>query len=91
MEFEWDSEKATQNLGKHNVSFHEAATAFGDPLSVTFPDPNHSIGENRHIIVGISQHNRLLIIAHTDRDDRIRIISARAATRREMRFYEEES
>ena len=91
MEFEWDSKKATQNLGKHNVSFHESATVFGDPLSVTFPDPDHSIGEDRHIIVGISRHNRLLIVAHTDRDDRIRIISARAATRREMRFYEEES
>ena len=89
MEFEWDSEKAAQNLGKHNVSFYEAATVFGDSLSVTFPD--HSIGEDRHIIVGIPQHNRLLIVAHSDSDDRIRIISARAATRREMRFYEEES
>ena len=76
MEFEWDSEKAAQNLEKHNVSFHEAATVFGDPLSVMFPDPDHSVGEDRYIIIGISHRDRLLIVAYTDRDDRIRIISA---------------
>ena len=91
MEFEWDLDKAAQNLEKHQVSFHEAATIFGDPLSMTFPDPDHSIGENRYITMGLSYTGRSLIVAYTDRNDRIRIISAREATRREQRFYEEEA
>ncbi|HBK21138.1 MAG TPA: hypothetical protein DDZ60_01065 [Planktothrix sp. UBA10369] len=89
MEFEWNPDKATGNLEKHGVSFQEAVTVFNDPLSVTFPDPNHSIGESRYIIIGISRFGQLLIVAHTDRLERVRIISARKATRQEQRFYEE--
>lgn len=76
MEFEWNPDKATGNLEKHGVSFQEAVTVFNDPLSVTFPDPNHSIGESRYIIIGISRFGQLLIVAHTDRLERVRIISA---------------
>jgi uncharacterized DUF497 family protein len=79
MEFEWNPDKATRNLEKHGVSFQEAVTVFNDPLSVTFPDPNHSIGESRYIIIGISRFGQLLIVAHTDRLERVRIISARKA------------
>lgn len=89
MEFEWNPDKATGNLEKHGVSFQETVTVFNDPLSVTFPDPNHSIGESRYIIIGISRFGQLLIVAHTDRLERVRIISARKATRQEQRFYEE--
>ncbi len=87
MEFEWNPDKAARNLEKHGVSFQEAVTVFNDPLSVTFPDPNHSIGESRYIIIGISRFGQLLIVAHTDRLERVRIISARKATRQEQRFY----
>lgn len=89
IEFEWDPEKAKRNLKKHQVSFNEAATVFGDHLSMTFCDPDHSVDENRYITVGSSRLGKLLIVAHTDRDNRIRIISARKATRRERKFYEE--
>jgi hypothetical protein len=89
MEFEWDLNKAQLNLEKHGVSFQEAATVFGDPLSITFPDPDHSIRENRYVTIGMSQFERLLVIAHTDRGEIVRLISARSATRRETRFYEE--
>ncbi len=89
MEFEWDTNKATANLNKHGVSFTEAATVFGDPLSTTFPDPEHSINESRYITIGLSNNGRLIVLAHTDRDSRVRVISAREATRRERRFYEE--
>ncbi len=89
MEFEWNPDKAILNLEKHGVSFQEAATVFNNPLSVTFPDPDHSIGENRYVIIGISRFERLLIVAHTDRGEKVRIISARKATRQERRFYEE--
>jgi hypothetical protein len=91
MEFEWNPDKAKLNLEKHGVSFQEAATVFNDPLSVTFPDPDHSIGENRYVIIGISQFGQLLVVAHTDRGEKVRIISARKATRQERRFYEEGS
>jgi uncharacterized DUF497 family protein len=91
MEFEWNPDKAVVNLKKHGVSFTEAATVFGDPLSITFPDPDHSNNESRYITIGLSRNGRLLILAHTDRNNRIRIISAREATRRERRFYEEGS
>ena len=91
MEFEWNSDKAKLNLEKHGVSFQEAATAFNDPLSVTFPDPDHSIGENRYVIIGISRFKQLLVVAHTDRGEKVRIISARKATRPERKFYEEGS
>lgn len=89
MEFEWDTQKAKTNLQKHGISFREAATVFRDPFSVDFPDPEHSIGEDRYILIGMSSFNRILVISHTDRDPRIRIISAREATRQEQRFYEE--
>jgi hypothetical protein len=89
MEFEWDLDKAKLNLEKHGVSFQEASTVFNDPLSMTFPDPDHAIGENRYVIIGTSSLEQLLVIAHTDRGKKIRLISARKATRQERRFYEE--
>jgi uncharacterized protein len=91
MEFEWNPEKADINLAKHSVSFYEASTIFEDALSITFPDPDHSIGEERYVIIGMSESGRLLIVSHTDRENRIRIISARSANRQEKRFYEEGS
>jgi uncharacterized DUF497 family protein len=89
MKFEWDEAKAAANQRKHSVSFHEASTIFGDPLAITFDDPDHSIGEQRYLTFGLSRLNRLLVVAHTERTDRIRIISARVATRQEKRIYEE--
>lgn len=91
MEFEWNPDKTESNYIKHGISFEEAATVFSDPLSVTFPDPDHSRGESRYIIIGTSSFGQLLIVAHTDRDETIRIISARKATRLERRFYEREN
>ncbi len=89
MEFEWDPDKAALNLKKHNVSFQEGTTVFDDLLSTTFPDPDHSIGEDRYIIIGVSHNGRLLVVGHTDRGNRTRIIHAREATRIERKFYEE--
>jgi uncharacterized DUF497 family protein len=89
VEFEWDSDKADENLRKHQVSFSEAATVLGDALGVTAPDPDHSKGEARFITVGMSEQKRLLIVAHVERGDRIRIISARELTRSEKKAYEE--
>lgn len=89
MQFEWNPDKANLNLKKHGVSFNEASTVFNDPLSITFPDPDHSFGEERYVIIGVSSASRILIVSHTDRSDRIRIISAREATRNERRFYED--
>lgn len=91
MEFEWNPDKAVLNLEKHGVSFQEAATVFNDPLSMTFPDPDHSIGESRYVIIGLSRFGQLLVVAHTDRERKVRIISARKATRQERRFYEQGS
>jgi len=91
VEFEWDREKAAKNLRKHRVSFSEAATVFGDTLSTTIPDPDHSVEEDRHITIGMSDHHRLLMVAHTAREDRIRIISARGLTHTERETYEEET
>ena len=88
MEFEWHPNKAVSNLAKHNVSFNEASTVFGDPLSLTFPDPDHSDDESRYITIGESTQQRLLIISHTDIGQRIRIISARSVTRQERKIYE---
>jgi uncharacterized DUF497 family protein len=90
MEFEWDSRKAASNLRKHKVSFTEAATVLSDPFSITVSDPDHSTEENRYITVGVSYRLRLLIVAHTERGDRIRIISARELTRTEREAYEHE-
>jgi uncharacterized protein len=89
MDFEWDPDKAQTNIAKHRVSFDEVSTVFADPLSMTFTDPDHSLDEDRFIIVGATTEGRLLVVAHTDRGDRIRIISAREATRRERQFYEQ--
>lgn len=89
MEFEWDSRKAAANYRKHNVPFQEAATVFGDPLAITFEDPDHSMAEKRYITFGLSQRKRLLVVSHTPRGDRTRIITARPMTRKERRIYEE--
>lgn len=88
MDFEWDSQKADINNKKHGVSFDEASTVFGDYLSLTYPDSEHSIQEERYIIIGLSSNNRILVISHTQRGESIRIISARQATKRERAFYE---
>ena len=87
--FEWDRRKARTNLAKHGVGFEEAATVFGDLLSLTIPDPEHSIAEERYISMGRAFNGKLLVVVHTDRGDNIRIISARRASRRERKFYEE--
>jgi uncharacterized DUF497 family protein len=89
MQFEWDPKKARANLRKHGVSFDEAATVFLDDLSLTGDDPDHSAGEERYVTFGVSSAGRLLVIAHTERRDRTRIISARPATRSERKLYEE--
>lgn len=90
MEFEWDERKAAANAKKHGVSFHEGATVFGDPLAITFPDPDHSEDECRFVTFGLSLWSRLLVVAHTDRGGKVRIISARLMTRRERKIYEED-
>jgi len=88
MEFEWDPGKAARNVTKHDVTFEEAATVFGDPLSVTVQDPDHSSEEDRYIIVGSSFRFRLLMVSFAERGERIRIISARELTRAERAQYE---
>jgi len=89
MDFEWDPDKARQNHTKHGVSFDEAETVFNDPLYIDFYDPDHSSAEERFIIVGRSQQDRLLVVSYTERNGRIRLISAREATRREQDEFEE--
>ena len=86
--FEWDPKKAESNIEKHGVSFEEASTVFRDPLSLTIDDPLHSTGEVRMVQIGISHKNRLLIVVHTERENTIRIISARKATKKERNNYE---
>ena len=86
--FEWDARKARSNVAKHGVGFDEASTIFGDPLSLTIPDPEHSLAENRYITMGSAFNGKLLVVVHTDRGDNIRIISARRASRRERQRYE---
>ena len=90
MKFTWDPNKAEENLTAHGVDFREAATVFDDPLSTTFPDSDHSVGERRFLIIGLSARGRILVVSHTETGDTIRIISARSATRRERRFYEKD-
>jgi len=89
LRFEWDDAKSQTNQGKHGISFAEAATVFGDPLSVLIPDPLHSDNEARFTLLGQSQRQRLLVVVHTERNGSIRLISARLATARERRNYEE--
>ncbi|MFL5385978.1 MAG: BrnT family toxin [Longimicrobiaceae bacterium] len=89
LRFEWDPAKDEANERKHGVTFHDASTAFSDPLSSTIPDPDHSEREDRFLLIGQDVSGRLLVVAHTERGDTIRIISARPATRGERRDYEE--
>jgi len=88
LRFEWDRKKAAENIKKHGVSFEEAASCFGDVLSLSVADPDHSDREQRWLLVGFSSINRLLVVAHTDRGGNIRIISARLATRLERKDHE---
>jgi len=89
LRFAWDARKAAANLRKHGVSFAEAVTAFEDPLSVTVPDPDHSAVEERFVLIGRSHQQHLVVVAHVERDETIRIISARPASRLERLTYEE--
>ena len=89
MKFSWDPTKAASNMRKHGVSFEEASTAFRDTLAVTGSDPDHSLGESRFVTFGMSSHGRLLVVAHIEEGDVIRVISARLATKQERRIYEE--
>ena len=86
--FEWDPEKAKNNLKKHGITFDEASTVFKDTLSLTIDDPLHSHDEERLVIIGMSQNNRFLTVVHVERSEKIRIISARKSTKNERRFYE---
>lgn len=89
MNFEWDPKKAAVNEKKHGVSFTEASTVFDDPLAYTFSDPDHSGDEHRFLTFGMSMSHRLLVVAHTDRNLKIRIINARLLTKHERKIYEE--
>ena len=89
MQFEWDPEKAAANVKRRRISFSEAASVLEDPLSTTFADETHSEEETRFLTIGASHRGRVLVVAHTERNDTIRIISARRATRREREFYEQ--
>jgi uncharacterized DUF497 family protein len=87
--FEWDEKKAKSNLLKHGVSFEEASTAFADDLSITIEDPLHSDDEDRFILIGLSKFSNILVVVHVERADVLRIISARKASKKEQKFYEE--
>jgi uncharacterized protein len=91
MQFEWDPKKAKENLKKHGVSFDEAVTAFYDPFSATFDDPDHSIDEQRFITIGYSSRPRLPVISHTERGKNTRIVTARPATSHERKNHEKQS
>lgn len=91
LRFEWDPRKAAANERKHAVGFQEATTVFDDPLSVTIPDPDHSVDEQRFLLLGLSNRGRLLVVAHSAGGESIRIITARRANRPERRTYEEEN
>jgi uncharacterized DUF497 family protein len=87
--FEWDRRKDSANRLKHGVEFAEATTVFNDPLSIVIPDPAHARDEDRFVIIGLSSQQSLLVVVHTVREERIRLISARRATKHERRQYEE--
>ena len=89
MEFEWDPTKARTNQRKHGVSFEEAASVFGDPLAISYHDPEHSFGEMRWLTFGRSKEGRLLVVSHLERSSRVRIVSAREASNHERKIYEE--
>jgi len=88
-EFEWDPAKAAGNLKDHKVSFDEASTVFGNPLTMLMSDPDHSEEEERYLLLGVSVQGRLLVVSFAERPPKTRLISAREATRRERRQYEE--
>jgi uncharacterized protein len=88
VQFEWDPAKAEENAAKHAVAFTEAMTVFGDPLELVIPDPDHSVGEQRLLSMGLSASGRLLVVSYTERHGRIRLINARPATARERKSYE---
>ena len=90
LRFTWDPAKAAANLRKHGVSFIEASTAFADPFSITIPDPDHSVGEEYFVLLGRTDRDRIVAVAHVERRDLIRLVSARLATRRERKTYEED-
>ena len=90
MDFEWDDPKAAANAEKHGVIFEEAQTAFDDPLFLAFVDPDHSIDERRYILLAESNLGRLLVVSYTERAESLRIISAREATKKERKAYEED-
>jgi len=87
--FAWDAGKAAKNMEKHAVLFEEAATIFEDPMFIMLVDDEHSVDEERYITIGLSEHGRLLVVAHTERGDQVRIISARKASKKEEQFYAE--
>jgi uncharacterized protein len=89
MNFEWDPKKSDTNIKKHGISFHEASSIFGDPLAITFNDPDHSTGEHRYLTFGYSRTGQLLVVIHTERQRKTRIISARRATKQERKIYED--
>ena len=89
MKFEWNNRKAISNLQKHKVSFQEPSTALSDPMAATGHDPDHSIDEFRYITFGVSERDRLLVVAHTEQKEIIRIISARCASKGERKIYED--
>lgn len=86
---DWNPRKAAANLRKHGVSFEEAATVFRDTLSATAADPDHSVSEDRYVTFAVSVRGRLLVVAHTERGETMWLISARPATKRERKIYEE--
>ena len=88
VQFEWDPKKAKRNVNKHGVSFEEGVTVFYDPLSATFDDPDHSVDEHRYITIGLSSRDRLLVVAHAERGEILRIINARFATAHERKRHE---
>jgi uncharacterized DUF497 family protein len=90
LEFTWDPKKAASNLEKHGISFEEASTAFGDPLSITVNDPDHSEDETRFVLIGLTFEGNLVVVVHAELEDSIRIISAREATRQERKDYEQD-
>lgn len=89
MKFEWDNKKAIKNLQKHGFSFREAASVFGDPLAITFDDPDHSIDENRFLTFGTTRTGKMVVVSHTQRNGSTRIISARSMENHERSIYEE--
>ncbi len=90
LDFEWDEDKAVANLKKHKIGFEEAKTVFADPFAITIDDPKHSVDEHRFVDTGISANGKFLVVSYTERDQKIRLISCRKATRTERKIYEEE-